>query len=266
MRTVAVAPPMGNRWSRVGGRGGILVLVSLFLAATVAHGDTLSLPGIDIQLRQAAGKPQEVATVIKLLGLLTVLSLAPPILIVMTSFTRIIVVLSMLRHAMGMQDTPPNTVLLSLALILTMFSMAPVFEQANELAMAPYLKGPLTTEAALTAALKPAREFMIRQTREADIRLMLEIAKAPVPESVEALRTVHLVPAFLLSELKTAFQIGFGIFLPFLLLDLIVPSILMSMGMMMVPPMMVSLRLKVLMFVLIDGWNLVVGALLGSFR
>ena len=257
---------MGNRWSRAGGRRGILVLVSLFLAATVAHGEALSLPGIDIQLREAAGKPQEVATVIKLLGLLTVLSLAPAILIVMTSFTRIIVVLSMLRHAMGMQDTPPNTVLLSLALILTMFSMTPVFEQANELALAPYLKGALTTEAALTAALKPAREFMIRQTREADIRLMLGIAKASVPESVEALRTVHLVPAFLLSELKTAFQIGFVIFLPFLLIDLIVASILMSMGMMMVPPMMISLPLKVLMFVLIDGWNLVVGALLGSFR
>jgi flagellar biosynthetic protein FliP len=257
---------MGNRWSRAGGRRGILVLASLLLAATVAHGDTLSLPGIDIQLREAAGKPQEVATVIKLLGLLTVLSLAPAILIVMTSFTRIIVVLSMLRHATGMQDTPPNTVLVSLALILTMFSMTPVFEQANELALAPYLKGTLTTGAALTAALKPAREFMIRQTREADIRLMVEIAKAPVPESVEALRTVHLVPAFLLSELKTAFQIGFVIFLPFLLIDLIVSSILMSMGMMMVPPMMISLPLKVLMFVLIDGWNLVVGALLGSFH
>src|SRR5258708_10653541 len=163
--------PMGNRWSRAGGRRGILVLVSLFLAATVAHGEALSLPGIDIQLREAAGKPQEVATVIKLLALLTVLSLAPAILIVMTSFTRIIVVLSMLRHAIGMQDTPPNTVLLSLARIFTMFSMAPVFDQANELALAPYLKGTLTTEAALTAALKTAREFMIRQTREADIRL-----------------------------------------------------------------------------------------------
>jgi flagellar biosynthetic protein FliP len=257
---------MGNRWSRAVGRRGILVLASVLLAAAVAHGDTLSLPGIDIQLRDTASKPQEVATVIKLLGLLTVLSLAPAILIVMTSFTRIIVVLSMLRHATGMQDTPPNTVLISLALILTMFSMTPVFEQANEQALAPYLKGTLTTEAALTAALKPAREFMVRQTRERDIRLMVEIAKAPMPDSVEALRTVHLVPAFLLSELKTAFQIGFVIFLPFLLIDLIVSSILMSMGMMMVPPMMISLPLKILMFVLIDGWNLVVGALLGSFH
>jgi flagellar biosynthetic protein FliP len=257
---------MGNRWSRAVGRRGILVLAFVLLAVTVAHGDTLSLPGIDIQLRDAASKPQEVATVIKLLGLLTVLSLAPAILIVMTSFTRIIVVLSMLRHATGMQDTPPNSVLISLALILTMFSMTPVFEQANEQALAPYLKGTLTTEAALTAALKPAREFMVRQTREGDIRLMVEIAKAPMPDSVEALRTVHLVPAFLLSELKTAFQIGFVIFLPFLLIDLIVSSILMSMGMMMVPPMMISLPLKILMFVLIDGWNLVVGALLGSFH
>jgi len=244
----------------------VLVASGAVLAASAVHAETLSLPGIDIKLHEAADKPQEVATVVKLLALLTVLTLAPAILIVMTSFTRIIVVLSMLRHATGMQDTPPNTVLVSLALMLTLFTMTPVFEQANEQAFGPYMKGTITSEAALTAALKPAREFMIRQTREADIRLMLDIAKAPLPESAEALSTVHLVPAFLLSELKTAFQIGFVVFLPFLLIDLIVSSILMSMGMMMVPPMMISLPLKILMFVLIDGWNLVVGALLGSFR
>jgi flagellar biosynthesis protein FliP len=247
-------------------RVGLWILGGAALVVSVAHAETLSLPGFDIRLHESASKPQEVATVIKLLGLLTVLALAPAILIVMTSFTRIIVVLSMLRHATGMQDTPPNTVLVSLALMLTLFTMTPVFQQANEQAVVPYLNGTVGTEAALTAALKPAREFMIRQTREADIRLMLEIAKAPLPDTEEALGTVQLIPAFLLSELKTAFQIGFVIFLPFLLIDLIVSSILMSMGMMMVPPMMISLPLKILMFVLIDGWNLVVGALLGSFR
>ncbi len=245
---------------------GALVLLCLPLAAMTANAAELSLPGIDIQLRDAADKPQEVAAVIKLLGLLTILSLAPAILIVMTSFTRIVIVLSMLRHATGMQDTPPNTVLVSLALILTLFTMSPVLEQANEHAFVPYLHGTIKSAAALTEALKPAREFMIRQTREQDIRLILDIAKAALPDTLAQLRTIHLIPAFMLSELKTAFQIGFVIFLPFLLIDLIVSSILMSMGMMMVPPMMISLPLKILMFVLIDGWNLVVGSLLGSFR
>jgi flagellar biosynthetic protein FliP len=184
----------------------------------------------------------------------------------MTSFTRIIIVLSMLRHASGMQDTPPNAVLTSLALILTFFTMVPPLEQANERAFTPYLNGTISVEAATTEALKPFREFMIRQTREQDVRLMLEVAKAPEPATVDDLKTVHLIPAFMLSELKTAFQIGFVIFLPFLLIDLIVSSILMAMGMLMVPPMMISLPLKVLMFVLIDGWNLVVGSLLESFR
>jgi flagellar biosynthetic protein FliP len=233
---------------------------------SIAAAGTVTIPGLDLQLHDAAGKPQEVATAIKLLALLTVLSLAPAILIVMTSFTRIIIVLSMLRHASGMQDTPPNPVLLSLALILTIFTMTPLLEQANEQAFTPYMDGKLSADAALTGALKPFREFMIRQTREQDVRLMLEIAKAPEPATLDDLRTVHLIPAFMLSELKTAFQIGFVIFLPFLLLDLIVSSILMAMGMLMVPPMMISLPLKILMFVLIDGWNLVVGALLGSFR
>jgi flagellar biosynthetic protein FliP len=227
---------------------------------------TWSIPGLDIQLHDAHEKPQEVATALKLLALFTVLSLAPAIVIVMTAFTRIIIVLSMLRQASGMQDTPPNPVLLSLALILTAFIMTPVIEQANERAFTPYMDSKISSEVAVAEALRPFREFMIRQTREQDVRLMLDIAKAPEPASVDELRTVHLVPAFMLSELKSAFQIGFVIFLPFLLIDLIVSSILMAMGMLMVPPMMISLPLKILMFILIDGWNLVVGALLGSFR
>ena len=226
----------------------------------------LTLPGLTIQLQEAHSKPQQTATAIKLLALLTVLTLAPAILIVMTSFTRIIIVLSMLRQASGMQDTPPNAVLLRLALILTAFTMTPMLEEANAQAFTPYMNGKISEQVAVTAALRPFREFMIRQTREQDVRLMLDIARAPEPAGLDDLRTVHLVPAFMLSELKTAFQIGFVVFLPFLLIDLIVSSILMAMGMLMVPPMMISLPLKILMFVLIDGWNLVVGALLSSFR
>jgi flagellar biosynthetic protein FliP len=251
----------------------LLLLAGLLLGAApcpshaaAGSATTLAVPGLQLQLHDGQSKPQEVSTAIKLLALLTVLSIAPAILIVMTAFTRIIIVLSMLRQASGMQDTPPNAVLLSLALILTMFTMTPVLEQANQHAFTPYMSGQLGEQAAVTEALRPFREFMIRQTREQDVRLMLDLAKAPEPASLDELRTVHLIPAFMLSELKTAFQIGFVIFLPFLLIDLIVSSILMAMGMLMVPPMMISLPLKILMFVLIDGWNLVVGSLLGSFR
>lgn len=243
----------------------LIAVVGILPCASAHAAGTMSLP-VSFQLVSGHAKPQEVATAIRLLALLTVLSLAPAILIVMTSFTRIVIVLSMLRQACGMQDTPPNAVLVSLALILTMFTMTPVLEQANVKAFTPYMNGTMSGEVALHEALQPFRQFMIRQTREQDVRLMLTISRAPVPDTLADLRTVDLIPAFMLSELKTAFQIGFVIFLPFLLLDLIVSSILMAMGMLMVPPMMISLPLKILMFVLIDGWNLVVGALLGSFH
>jgi flagellar biosynthesis protein FliP len=176
------------------------------------------------------------------------------------------VVLAMLRMAIGMQETPPNSVLVSLALFLTLFTMQPVLSQIDSQAFQPYVAGKMGFERAAEAGLQPLREFMIRQTRETDLMLMLDVSQAPAPQDVDEVRTVHLVPAFMLSELKTAFQIGFVVFLPFLLLDIVVSSILMSMGMLMVPPMMISLPLKLLMFVLIDGWNLVVKALLGSFR
>jgi len=221
---------------------------------------------VNINVPNVPQKPGEVATAIKILIILTVLTLAPAILVVMTSFTRIIIVLAMLRHALGMQETPPNTVLISLALFLTLFMMLPVFTQLNESAFSPYLEGKMTLGEAAQDGLKPLRDFMIRQTREKDMMLILDVAKAEQPQGPEDIKTVHLIPAFMLSELKTAFQIGFVIFLPFLLLDIVVASILMSMGMLMVPPMMISLPLKVLMFVLIDGWNLVVKALLGSFH
>jgi flagellar biosynthesis protein FliP len=240
-------------------------IVPLLYIVPVEAAD-LSLPGLDIWLGGKAPEREEVATAIKVLIALTVLSLAPAILIAMTAFTRIVIVLAMLRHALGMQETPPNTVLISLALFLTLFTMLPTLTQVNEQAVTPYMNGKLTLENAVDRGLKPMRDFMIRQTREQDLQLMLEVGKAEPPESADDVKSVHLIPAFMLSELKTAFQIGFVIFLPFLLLDVIVSAILMSMGMLMVPPMMISLPLKVLMFVLIDGWNLVVRATLGSFN
>jgi flagellar biosynthetic protein FliP len=212
----------------------------------------------------ASGEP--VAGALRIVVLLTLLALLPAAVVAMTSFTRTIIVLSILRHAFGMQDTPPNMVLVSIALFLTLFTMSPAIEQINTNSVQPLLHGGMSVEAAVTGAVKPLREFMIRQTREQDLELILEVAHVQVPDSIDDVRTIHIVPAFLLSELKTAFQIGFVIFLPFLLLDLVVASILMSMGMLMVPPTVISLPLKILMFVLIDGWGLTVRALLGSFH
>ena len=203
---------------------------------------------------------------IKIVLVLTLLAVLPAIVIAMTSFTRTIIVLSILRHAFGMQDTPPNMVLISLALFLTLFTMAPAIEQINTTSFKPLMDNRISLDAAVVAGVKPLREFMIRQTREKDLALILDVAHVPAPDSINDVKTIHIVPAFLISELKTAFQIGFIVFLPFLLLDLIVASILMSMGMLMVPPTIISLPLKVLMFVLIDGWGLVIRALLGSFH
>lgn len=211
-----------------------------------------------------AGAP--VADALKIVLLLTALVLLPAIVISMTSFTRTIIVLSMLRHGFGMQDTPPNLVLLSIALFLTLFTMSPQIRQIDADSIQPLTHNQISLEQAVSAGLAPLRRFMIRQTREQDLELILQVAHAPVPDSVQDVSTVHLAPAFLLSELKTAFQIGFVIFLPFLLIDLVVASVLMSMGMLMVPPTIISLPFKILMFVLIDGWSLVVRALLGSFH
>lgn len=237
----------------------------LGLAAGAAQGADIALPGVDITLKQG-GQREEVATAIKIILGLTVISLAPALLLAVTAFTRIIIVLSMLRHALGMQETPPNTVLVTLALFLTLFTMMPVFQDVNDNAFQPYMAGKLGPEKAMEQGMAPLRGFMIRQTREQDLALMLEISRTPAPESVEKISSVHLIPAFMLSELKSAFQIGFVIFLPFLLIDLVVSSVLMSMGMFMVPPVMISLPIKILMFVLIDGWNLVVRSIIGSIH
>jgi flagellar biosynthesis protein FliP len=235
-------------------------------AATAAANaaTAIDLPGIQVTVGKAGS--QQVSTALQVLLGLTVLSLAPAILVCMTAFVRIVIVLSMLRHALGMQETPPNTVLVSLSLFLTLFTMMPVIDKVNTQALQPLSANKISFEEAAKRGVEPLREFMIKQTRESDMALMVELSRDAPPQTVDDVKLVHLIPAFMLNELRTAFQIGFVVFLPFLLIDLIVSSVLMSLGMMMVPPVMISLPLKVLMFVLIDGWALIVRSLVGSFH
>ncbi len=208
---------------------------------------------------------QNVSPALEAFAILTVLSLAPSIIMMLTSFTRIIVVLSMLRNALGLQQTPPNSVLISLALFLTLFTMMPVASTIYQQAYQPYTAHQIDATQAIEKALIPLRQFMLRQTREKDLRVIVELAKDRMPATPQELKLYQLIPAFLLSELQTAFQIGFMIFLPFILVDLIVSAVLMTLGMMMMPPMSISLPIKIILFVLIDGWDLITQALVGSF-
>lgn len=209
--------------------------------------------------------PENVSTSVKLVLLLTVLSLAPGILILMTCFTRIIVVLSFTRTALATQQMPPNQVLIGLALFMTFFIMAPTFQEVNNEALTPLFNKEINLEQAYDAAVVPIKEFMSNHTRQKDLALFLEYGGVDRPESIQDIPLTALVPAFAISELKTAFQIGFMIFIPFLVIDMVVASVLMSMGMMMLPPVMISLPFKILLFVLVDGWYLVVKSLLQSF-
>ncbi|MDZ5473469.1 flagellar type III secretion system pore protein FliP [Bacillus sp. 31A1R] len=209
--------------------------------------------------------PTNVATSVKLLLLFTVLSIAPSILVLMTCFTRIVIVLSFVRTALATQQMPPNQVILGLALFLSFFIMAPTFQQVNEQALTPLFNEEINLEEAYERAVIPFKQFMSAHTRQKDLALFLEYSKAERPKSIEDIPLTALVPAFAISEIKTAFQIGFMIFIPFLVIDMVVASILMSMGMMMLPPVMISLPFKILLFVLVDGWYLVVKSLLDSF-
>ncbi|KMY53626.1 flagellar biosynthesis protein flip [Bacillus sp. FJAT-27231] len=209
--------------------------------------------------------PDNVSASVKLFLLLTVLSIAPSILIMMTCFTRIIIVLSFVRSALATQQMPPTQVLLGLALFLTFFIMAPVFQQINDEALTPLFNEEINLEQAYDKASVPLKEFMSEQTRQKDLELFLNYSGAERPKTVEDIPLTSLVPAFALSEIKTAFQIGFMVFIPFLVIDMVVASILMSMGMMMLPPVMISLPFKILLFVLVDGWYLVIQSLLKSF-
>jgi flagellar biosynthetic protein FliP len=216
--------------------------------------------GVDTQ------NPQNVSTAIQLMLLVTVLSLAPAVLVMVTSFTRTIVVLSLLRNAIGIPSLPPNQVLIGLSLFLTAFVMAPTIKEVNTEALQPYLNGTMSQQEAMEKGEAPLREFMLKQVRENDLALFIKLSGEEQPATAEDVPTYVLIPAFTISELKTAFQMGFIVFVPFLVIDLIISSALLSVGMMMLPPVVVSLPFKILLFVLVDGWYLVIGSLVGSFN
>ena len=245
---------------------GIALTLIVLTAAASAFAQSLQLPNISLNIGGAADQPGKVAVVLQLLFVLTVLSLAPAILLMLTSFTRIIVVLSLLRHALGTQQMPPNQILVALSLFLTFFVMAPVWQQVNTQALQPYYEEQLSGEQALEKAAQPVKEFLLKQTRERDLALFVKISKEKKPEKAGDVSMIALIPAFIISELKTAFQIGFMIYLPFLIIDMVVSSVLLSMGMLMLPPIMMSLPFKLLLFVLVDGWHLIVGSLMQSFH
>lgn len=244
----------------------MIVLCFLFMTTEFAEAAPLvPIPTINIGVETAAN-PKDVALSLQILFTLTVLTLAPSILIMMTSFTRIIVVLSFLRSALATQQMPPNQVLVGLALFITFFTMSPYLEQVNKDGLQPYLAGTINQETALTAALKPMRTFMFKQTRENDLALFVNLSEGLRPSSQDDVPTMILIPSFIISELKTAFQIGFLIYIPFIVIDMVVASTLMSMGMMMVPPAMISLPFKLLLFILVDGWHLIISSLIASFH
>lgn len=244
---------------------GLLIMMSALLptmvsAAPPAHNPQLL--SIDLDQNAENGK---VSVVMQIFILLTVLSLAPSILVMVTSFTRIAIVLSLLRQAIGSNQLPPNTIIVGLSLFLTFFIMTPVWQNVHEEAIKPYLANEMNSSQALDKAIKPVRQFMVRQTREKDLAMMMNVAKLERPKNIDEVPLQALVPSFIISELKTAFQIGFMLYVPFLIIDMVVASVLLSMGMMMLPPVMVSLPFKLMIFVLTDGWYLIVGSLVKSF-
>jgi flagellar biosynthesis protein FliP len=243
----------------------ILGLMTLLVMSGYAWAqDPITLPTLKIGLEQAQN-PQQVSMLLQIILLMTVLSLAPAILIMMTSFTRLAIVFSMLRQALGTQNMPPNQIIIGLSLLLTFFLMSPVYTQINKEALQPYLAEEISQKEALDKAVKPIRAFMLKQTRKKDIALFMDISGKDRPNNYDEVPTIVLVSAFSISELKTAFQIGFVIYIPFLIIDMVVASVLLSMGMMMLPPFMISLPFKLMLFVLIDGWNLLVGSMIKSF-
>jgi flagellar biosynthesis protein FliP len=231
----------------------------------VTGADAQVLPKLSVEFNKA-GDPNDIVVSLQLVAMMTVLSLAPSILIMMTCFTRIAVVLGFLRQAIGTQNAPPNQMLMGLALFLTFFVMQPTLTRMNDDGLQPFLKKEIPYEQALDQGMKPLREFMMRQVNEKDLALMIRLSRMPSPATPEDIGYLTLIPAFCLSELRAAFIIGFLIYLPFLVIDMVVASVLMSMGMMMLPPMMISTPFKLILFVLVDGWNLVVHQLVMSIR
>ena len=246
-----------------------LVLFSILLLASIkvyAAPETIPIPNIDISVNQAQ-TPKDYVDNIKLLIMLTVLSLLPSFLVMMTSFTRIIVVLGFARTAIGTQQAPPNQVLVGLALFLTIFIMAPTYNTINKEAIQPFLKNEINQEQAMEKAASPIRQFMLKETREKDVELFLDIAKVDKATITEKNIPMHIViPSFIISEMHMAFKMGFLIYIPFLIVDIVVASVLMSMGMFMLPPVMISLPFKLLLFVMVDGWYLLVKSLVMGFQ
>ena len=238
---------------------------ALGLAAASAQAQTVGIPRINIGV-ESAKNPQDVSLSLQILIMLTVLSLAPALLIMVTSFTRIVIVLSLTRSALGTQQVPPNAVLIGLALFLTFFTMAPVYQRVNDAALQPYLHKQVSFPVAVNSGVAPVREFMFKQTREKDLALFVFLSRINRPNSPADIPIHVLIPAFIISELKTGFIMGFIIFIPFLIIDMVVGVTLMSMGMMMLPPVLVSLPIKILLFVMVDGWHLIARSLVVSFN
>lgn len=226
---------------------------------------TLPIPAIGLNIKEA-DNPKDVAMSIQILFILTILSLAPSLLIMLSSFTRIIIVLSFTRSALGTQQMPPNQVLIGLALFLTFFVMSPVIKDINENAYKPYVNAQITQQQAIEKAMEPVRNFMYKNTRPKDIALFLKLSQVEKAVTLSDIPTTALIPAFIISELKTAFIIGFLLYIPFLIIDMVVSSTLMSMGMMMLPPVMIAMPFKILLFVMVDGWNLIIKALIMGFK
>ncbi|ACL70422.1 flagellar type III secretion system pore protein FliP [Halothermothrix orenii] len=244
----------------------LTVIILTGILSCKAGAVEFQLPDINLQINGSnPAEGEDLVLSLRILLLLTVLSLAPALLVMVTSFTRVIVVLGLIRQALATRRMPPNQVLIGLALFLTVFIMAPVWQDINEQALQPYLNNEITTQQAYDRGIKPIRDFMFKQTREKDLALFVNMTGIERPENRADIPTYVLIPAFVISELKTAFQIGFLIYLPFLMIDMVVASILMSMGMLMLPPIIISLPFKLLLFILVDGWYLVIESLVKTF-
>jgi len=241
-----------------------LIAFLLLCSSGIAHAVTFPIPSLQLNV-DTAKSPEEVAVVLEIIALLTVLALAPAILILMTPFTRLIVVFHFLRQAIGTQSSPPNQVIVGLALFMTFFIMKPVGQEIYQTSLNPYLERQINYETAFDQAQKPIRKFLLVNTRESDIALFVKEAEMKKPETKEDVSLMVLIPAYVISELKTAFIIGFVLYIPFLVIDMVVASVLLAMGMMMLPPIMISLPFKLMLFVLVDGWHLISSSLLKSF-
>lgn len=242
----------------------LAVLCSFVLLGGWVEAAEVTLPGLRFDLDNPQA-PQQMSGILQIVFLMTVLSIAPAILIMTTSFTRLAVVLSFLRQAIGTQQSPPNQIIIGLALFLTFFIMQPVWQKIHSEAFVPYTKHEISGEEFARRGIAPLKDFMLKQTSKKDLALFVSFAQSEKPENAASLPLTTVIPAFVISELKTAFQIGFLLYIPFIIMDMVVSSILLSMGMMMLPPVMISLPFKLMLFVLVDGWNMLVGSLVKSF-